>query len=88
MRRAVRFEVARDVDAEALHEYLHSRGFTVRLARANGHIDVDVLAADEEPGRLPADVRGAVATWLARHEPVLVPTRLDDDAFALAPPGE
>lgn len=82
----VRFEVPREVDGKELAEFLRGHRFAVDLARHEDRFELDICYADAERARLSTDVWEAVENWLAERESVLVPARLAEQEYVLAPP--
>jgi hypothetical protein len=73
-------ELARESDGPGLLQALAQRGLDAELVDAPERVVVEVADCDE------AELAHALEDWIRARDLPLVPVRIDDCAYAIAPP--
>lgn len=84
----IHVELPRLCDGAEFVAFLAARGLTGSVVSTNDHCEIEIRDALDPDDRLRREFEAALGSWLAQHEPPLIPASSPDRGYVLRPPAD
>ena len=84
----IHVELPRVCDGVELVEFVAARGLVGSVVCTNDHCEIEIRDALDPDERLRREFEAALRSWLAQHEPPLIPASSPERGYVLRPPAD